>query len=214
MHPGEATREADYGTAKAAETQNGLWPDILLFSFNRAEAKQYFESKGFFRSWDDRVLDLHVRFGLRPLSIPPPTVEDHQANSGGTSAASAAPANRASQSPEELLKGPCTLSCNKWHEACAFGSSWMSAYAWSALESQRNKGKTHVIVMSETHIYDRERGEIEKLRDLVGEGKGSSEVMEGGHLVAQEQPDLLGEYEERRASVPEGFLTHFCVFSL
>ena len=86
--------------------------DVCTFSTisNRAEAVQSFSSKPFFKSWDPRVLSKHLQFGLRPI------LSD-------------------SSSSSESGNGPCTLSCNKWHEASAFATSLLGSWGFSSLKS-------------------------------------------------------------------------------
>ncbi len=95
-----------------------------------------------------------------------------------------------------------TLTMPKFLEASSFASSWLSSYAYAAVNSgaykrhyeqdERRRGKMHIVVMAGgNRVFD-----YENLRPLIGEGpekklRGSVDVMLGGHLVAQEQPRNL-----------------------
>jgi len=48
------------GPARASARRQDIWPDY-------ASAEKYFRSRTFYQRWDPRVLDLHLKYGLRPL---------------------------------------------------------------------------------------------------------------------------------------------------
>lgn len=137
-------------------------------SHNRTEAVQSFGSKPFFKSWDPRVLSKHLQFGLRPISSDP-------------------------SSSSESENGPCTLSCNKWHEASAFATSLLGSWGFSSLKSGKFNGNYYIITMKDGDIYGKDEEVAREVREAPGKGSESGEMLDGGHLVAQEQPVLLGE---------------------
>ncbi|GAO49439.1 alpha/beta-hydrolase [Saitoella complicata NRRL Y-17804] len=58
---------AGHAPAKASIRRRDIWSSM-------DEARAYFKSKPFYQSWDPRVLELHMQFGLREL--PTPTYPD------------------------------------------------------------------------------------------------------------------------------------------
>mgnify|MGYP000344872877 FL=1 len=137
---------------------------------NREAAERSFRSKPFFRAWSKDVLDLHLRFGLVPLKGAEPQV---------------------------------TLAMPKWLEASSFAASWTSSYARASILSgnfkkhhaDSSKGKTHIIIMSEGNRSINLEAFGEELGDSPDKLlRGTVEVMEGGHLSAQEQPSNLASW--------------------
>jgi pimeloyl-ACP methyl ester carboxylesterase len=137
---------------------------------SREAAERSFRSKPFFRAWSKDVLHLHLRFGLAPLKDAEPQV---------------------------------TLAMPKWLEASSFAASWTSSYARASILSgnfkkhhaDSSKGKTHIIIMSEGNRSINLEAFGEELGDSPDKLlRGTVEVMEGGHLSAQEQPSNLASW--------------------
>lgn len=82
---------------------------------------------------------------------------------------------------------------SKWREASAFSLSILGSFAYPALESQKFKGKAYIVTMRQGSIYARDDQIAKRVREANGNGEEGGEMMEGDHLVAQEQPIVLGE---------------------
>lgn len=137
-------------------------------SFPDAEA--YFKSKTFFEVWDKRVLDLHLRFGLRPSFIPPSralAADDLDEN--------------------EAKRTPLELNNTKWHEAAAFASTWMGYIGRNGMLRTDHGAWIGMINMKGGFDNKALAAEIDRL------DRGVSFTIEGNHLVAQEEPDHLAE---------------------
>ena len=80
-----------------------------------------------------------------------------------------------------------------WREASAFSLSILGSFGYSALESQKFKGKAYIVTMRQGSIYARDDQIAKRVREANGNGEEGGEMMEGDHLVAQEQPIVLGE---------------------
>ncbi|KAN0060887.1 hypothetical protein ACQY0O_006621 [Thecaphora frezii] len=130
----------------------------------------YCLSKPFFQAWDAKVLDLHLRFGTRPVSV----AVDRAVTSDDLEA-------------EDRKRQPTTWANSKWLEAQAFGTTFMGLHALTALEEDRSRAWIGLISMKGG--FDNK-----SLQGLVnGLGKGLSLVLEGNHLVVQEEPVKLGQ---------------------
>lgn len=161
---------------------NEVWPSLDQVPLARGaiarkdtfdslpDAQAYFESKPFFQAWDKRVLDLHLRFGLRPCVIP------------FTRALAADDLHE-----NDLKRTPLELNNTKWHEAAAFCSTWMGYIgrkgmlttdhgAWIGMVNMRG-GFNNVDLAAEIDRLDR----------------GISFTIDGNHLVAQEEPEALAD---------------------
>ncbi|KAK0544859.1 hypothetical protein OC845_005389 [Tilletia horrida] len=143
----------------------------------RAAAAAFFKTKPYFTAWVPKALDLFVRFGLRTVK-----------RGGG-------------------LDSPHTLSMSKWSEAEAFKNNWQARYTWGALERNRGRGTAplHLLAMSKSAdfgIYG-ETNTADRIRALVKSQSESSteKVLEGGHLIVQQNPDQLAE-EVQKILVP------------
>ncbi|PWN53047.1 hypothetical protein IE53DRAFT_373235 [Violaceomyces palustris] len=156
----DASKLEDYKLSKGAVVRKDNFANLLA-------ARKSFLSKPFFQAWDPRVLELHLRFALRPLLLP---------------------ASEGSVVEQIASKDvPLTLSNSKWHEASAFSNTWMSKFGWYGLGQRRHKGWTGMISM-EGGFYS------QAVQDLITSIPGGLfYTMPGGHLVAMEQPDALGE---------------------
>jgi hypothetical protein len=93
-----------------------------------------------------------------------------------------------------------TLCMSKWSEALAFSTSFLGSFSFSGIKRSRFSGWSHLICTSEGKVWG--EGGPHALRDTFEKhmsttGRSSSEVMEGGHLIAQEQPDTLGKCTRR-----------------
>ncbi|PWY98534.1 hypothetical protein BCV70DRAFT_201851 [Testicularia cyperi] len=139
---------------------------------NMPEARKYFESKSFFRAWTDRVLDLHLRFGLRPSHIPPTkalVADDVDEN--------------------DLKRTKLELTNSKWHEGAAFASTFMGRNGRAILvEGKYRAWITHLSMCLQGFDNRLLAADIDKL------DKGVAFHVEGNHLIAQENPDLLADY--------------------
>lgn len=138
----------------------------FLLLFLRRSAEEYLKSKPFFQAWDPRVLSLHSRFGFRPVA-----------------------------GHEKERDPPVTLSMSKWSEALAFSTSFLGSLSHSGIKRSRFPGWCHLICASESNVWGEDGPAI--LRDTFAKnmstsGRSSTEIMKGGHLIAQEQPDKLG----------------------
>lgn len=134
------------------------------------DAKAYFESKAFFKIWDPRVLDLHLRFGLRPSSIPPTralTADDLDEN--------------------EAKRTPLELNNTKWHEAAAFASTWMGYIGRNGMMRTDHGAWVGMVNMKGGFDNTQLAGDVDSLE------RGISFTIEGNHLVAQEQPEHLAD---------------------
>ncbi|CCF53085.1 hypothetical protein NDA10_007701 [Ustilago hordei] len=161
---------------------NEVWPALTDFPLAKGavarkdtfdslpDAKVYFESKPFFKVWHPRVLDLHLRFGLRPSTLPPSralAVDDVQEN--------------------DLKRTPLELNNTKWHEAAAFVSTWMGYIGRKGMLATDHGAWVGVVNM---------KGGFDNkglAADIDGLERGISFTIEGNHLVAQEEPDKLAD---------------------
>ncbi len=134
------------------------------------DAKAYFESKPFFKVWDPRVLDLHLRFGLRPSTVP---------------AARALASDDLEEN--EAKRTPLELSNTKWHEAAAFCSTWMGYIGREGMLKTDHGAWVGFVNMKGGFNNLPLAAEIDKLK------RGISFTMEGNHLVAQEEPVALAD---------------------
>lgn len=134
------------------------------------DAKTYFESKPFFQAWHPRVLDLHLRFGLRPSTIP---------------------ASRALASEDlhenDLKRTPLELNNTKWHEAAAFCSTWMSMIGKRGMLTTDHGAWIGFVNMKGGFNNKSLAADIDALE------RGVSFTIEGNHLVAQEEPEALAD---------------------
>ena len=142
----------------------------------RRAAGDYLESKPFFQAWDPRVLALHLRFGFRPL-----------------------PGHESKGDP------PVTLSMSKWSEALAFSTSFLGSLSHAQIKRSRFSGWAHLICTSggKASLYGDDGLNLLKktfIESFSTTGRASAEVVDAGHLVAQEQPDSLGERSVGRPS--------------
>ncbi|TKY87354.1 hypothetical protein EX895_004031 [Sporisorium graminicola] len=134
------------------------------------DARAYFESKPFFQAWHKRVLDLHLRFGLRP---------------------SAVPASHALASDDlyenDLKRTPLELNNTKWHEAAAFCTTWMGYIGRRGLLTTDYGAWVGMVNMKGGFNNLPLAAEIDRLE------RGISFTIEGNHLVAQEEPEALAD---------------------
>jgi hypothetical protein len=118
------------------------------------------------------VLDLHARFGFRPFA-----------------------------GQEREADSPVTLNMSKWSEALAFSTSFLGSFATSQVKRSRFAGWAHLICTSAGNqggIFGPNGEGPEELQDdfvkkFSTSKRATTEIIQGGHLMVQEQPDLLGE---------------------
>ena len=159
---------------------NDVWPPLTEVPLSRGavarkdtfdslpDARAYFESKPFFKVWHSRVLDLHLRFGLRPSAVPPSralAADDLHEN--------------------DLKRTTLELNNTKWHEAAAFCSTWMGYIGRKGMLTTDHGAWIGMISMKGGFNNESLAAEIDKL------DRGISFTIEGNHLVAQEEPDAL-----------------------
>ncbi|UZJ54261.1 hypothetical protein CBS101457_003581 [Exobasidium rhododendri] len=133
---------------------------------NRRSAEEYLKSKPYFQAWDKRVVDLHLRFGFRPLT-----------------------------GHEKESDPPVTLCMSKWSEALAFSTSFLGSASFEEIKRSKYKGWSHLICTSEGAVWGKGGpGALQETfsKYMSATGRSSTEVMKGGHLIVQEQPDVLG----------------------
>ena len=124
-------------------------------------------SRPFFTAWDPRVLDLHLRYGLYKL----PGYEGE-------------------------ADSPVALCQSKWREALAYSSYFLGTFSFAQIERSRFQGWGHLICMSETDdLFFGKKGSVPLMQQFKEHfsKRATCEVLPGGHLVVQEQPNLLGE---------------------
>lgn len=81
-----------------------------------------------------------------------------------------------------------TLSTSKWTEAALFAAH-MGVWALAALRFGSFKGKIHHFYMQQTVQSSQD---TDAINDAIARFGGRSEELPGGHLVVQEQPELIG----------------------
>lgn len=134
------------------------------------DARAYFESKPFFKTWHPRVLDLHMRFGLRPSKLPPSralAADDLHEN--------------------DLKRTPLELNNSKWHEAAAFSSSWMGFIGRKGMLTTDHGAWIGLINMKGGFNNIGLANHVDRL------DRGISFTIEGNHLIVQEEPEALAE---------------------
>lgn len=178
----------------------------MLTTLIRVSAENYLEGRDFFKAWDKRVLDLHLRYGFHSCSL-----------------------------PGEKKSKAVTLSQSKWREALAYSSYFLGTWSFDSIKRSNVKSKVkgrldddfkgqingssqghidgqfsgqlnnqfqgwgHLICMSETdNLFFGEEGSGPLIHQFsIGfSQRATTEVLKGGHLVIQEQPDMLGKYFE------------------
>ncbi|EPQ28327.1 uncharacterized protein PFL1_04154 [Pseudozyma flocculosa PF-1] len=131
-----------------------------------SEVRGYCESKPYFGAWDAKVLNLHLRFGIRPMSVAlerAVTVDDLE--------------------DDERKRQAVTWSNPKWLEADAFAQTWMSLYTLTSLEAgRRTRAWT-------CHLSMR-GGKTSLVKQIPGV---PCVPLDGNHLVVQEEPRKIGE---------------------
>lgn len=171
--------ETNFDTAKLPSGGLPLMVDVPLAvgaivrkdSFgSMPEARRYFESKAFFKAWDSRVLDLHLRFGLRPANV---------------SSAKALVADDVEEN--DLKRTPLELTNTKWHEAAAFASTFLGRSGRNGLLTGKHQSWTALLNMEDGFSNKALASDICKLE------KGVQFTVKANHLVAQENPELLGK---------------------
>lgn len=79
---------------------------------------------------------------------------------------------------------------SKFREAATFGSTWTAGFAVSAALQCRHAGRLHAVRMRQTTVPV---ASVQTYKEFGAE----VHEFEGGHLVCQEQPDLIGELRSR-----------------
>jgi hypothetical protein len=151
---------------------------------NRRNAQEYLHSKPYFQAWDPRVVDLHARFGFRP-------VVGH----------------------EKEEDPPVTLAMSKWSEALAFSTSFLGSNSSASIKRSRFTGWAHLICATESWIFGPSGpGQLREnfAKYFSTTHRASTEMMKGGHLIAQEQPDQLGEFGMIFTAVGGALLMRAC----
>lgn len=132
-------------------------------------ARDYMLSKEYFSAWGPRVFDLHVRHGLYSLT---------------------------SEDAREAERGPVALYTSRWSEALAYSTTFMGSLSFRQVQRSSFQGWAHLICMRDTNFfYFGEKGP-KPLMDSFKTNfcdRASAEMLPGGHLVVQEQPDVLGK---------------------
>lgn len=97
---------------------------------------------------------------------------------------------------EEESDPPITLSMSKWSEALAFSTSFLGSLSREGIKRSVFPGWTHLMCTSQGDVwgFDGPQALQESfLNHMSATGRSSTEIIRGGHLIAQEQPDELGE---------------------
>lgn len=133
---------------------------------NRQAILDYMETKSYFKAWDARVRENHIRYGFYPLS-----------GYGNQ------------QDP------PFTLCMTKWSEACNFAFSWCGAWGELELSRPKTNGFTHLIWTKYAHAIlplQRARERIANNFAKYGDRFTWSDL-DANHLAVQENPELTGK---------------------
>lgn len=80
---------------------------------------------------------------------------------------------------------------SKWSEAAFFATSALGVFGLAALKHGKFKGKVHHFVMTQTVQSEKDTQAIAACIEEKYAGK--TEVLQGDHLVVQQQPQLIGE---------------------
>lgn len=96
---------------------------------------------------------------------------------------------------------PVTLSMSKWSEALAFSTSFLGSFGMASIKKSKFKGWAHLICTSEgtpSFIFGPEGEDSKGLQEnfeiyFSTTKRATSEVAQGGHLIVQEQPQLMGK---------------------
>lgn len=104
------SREGNFGPAQASTKRRDRWP-------SRAAAEAGFKRSKFYQTWDPRVLDLWVKFGLRelPTHLYPSATPGSASASSPTADGAAATASATGNTEKEV-----TLATSKHHEVFSF----------------------------------------------------------------------------------------------
>lgn len=94
---------------------------------------------------------------------------------------------------------------SKWSEATAFSTSFLGTFATSQVKRSRFDGWGHLICTSEGNAggifgpngEGPERLQGEFVKHFSTSKRATTEILKGGHLIVQEQPDMLGEFLNR-----------------
>lgn len=133
---------------------------------NRQAVIDYMETKPYFKAWDARVRESHIRYGFYPLV-----------------------------GYEEKQDPPLTLCMTKWSEACQFAFSWCGAWGALELTRPKNKGFTHIVWTDYARSVpqlQRVREQIATNFAKFGDRFTWSDL-DANHLAVQENPDLTGK---------------------
>lgn len=103
-------RQGNYGPAKASTSRRDVWP-------SRRAAEASFKRSKFYQTWDSRVLDLWIKYGLRDL---PTLLHPNATPASGTPPPLNADPSSATVSPEKETETQVTLTTTKHQEVFTF----------------------------------------------------------------------------------------------
>jgi hypothetical protein len=132
---------------------------------SRTHVTDYMSTRKYFSAWDDKVRELHVRFGFKALS------------------------GVARASHEEQ---PVTLRMSKWSEAYTFASQLQGSWCMSDDGDHATGPKTHFI-FSQSH--NEHLPMLSAARKYVQQRENNRYTMEevdAGHLLVMEDPQRTG----------------------
>lgn len=103
-------RQGNFGPAKASTVRRDIWP-------SRKAAEASFKRSKFYQTWDPRVLDLWIKYGLRDL---PTLLHPTATAASGTLPAPNADPSSATVPPEKGTETQVTLTTTKHQEVFTF----------------------------------------------------------------------------------------------
>lgn len=79
---------------------------------------------------------------------------------------------------------------SKWSETAFFATSALGAFGLAALQAGNFRGRAYHFVMTQSVQAEKDTEAITRAVERFG---GKTEVLNGDHLVVQQQPELIGE---------------------
>jgi pimeloyl-ACP methyl ester carboxylesterase len=104
------SKQGNYGPAKASTVRRDIWP-------NRKAAEASFKRSKFYQTWDSRVLDLWIKYGLRDL---PTLLHPKPTAASNTLPPINADPSSATVSPDKETETEVTLTTTKHQEVFTF----------------------------------------------------------------------------------------------
>jgi pimeloyl-ACP methyl ester carboxylesterase len=104
------SKQGNYGPAKASTVRRDRWP-------NRKAAEASFKRSKFYQTWDSRVLDLWIKYGLRDL---PTLLHPEPTAASNTLPSINADPSSATVSPDKETETEVTLTTTKHQEVFTF----------------------------------------------------------------------------------------------